>query len=413
MFPFVTYFCIVFTGQFVHKLHLIYLLNDVLHHCTRKGMDSLQGTLEQVVGKMFCNAHLAAVDDEQLAKLNKLLNLWQSKNSFHDRVLLEHMAQSPQLVWSEHYAALVARYQPFITAAAGGIQHTYENYRGQHQAFVNHANHQIQQLEQQKQQIEDQIAAVQAPTPQAAPYAPHSMQEFLSRPPPMPVPMEGITPKAPYFDLPAGLLVPLVRMDQHEYKSIDPKDIRLPPPLPPTERLIASVDHFFAPPHHDRPRNVDGWEQTALYEFYKEKAAAKKKKEEDLERGVREPSPPPSPVDLDDESSSATGSGRRNGVKSPVRKRFRSESPDDEGDHSSSQREPEPSSRRGRSRSRSPRRRTTSASSRNIRSRSRSTSPPPRRAVNRSRSRSRSKSPFAMPAFQRQQQRSPTPPTEL
>ena len=375
-------------------------------------MDSLQRTLEQVVGKMFCNTQQAANDDEQLAKLNKLLSLWQSKTTFDDRTLLDRMAQSPQLVWSEYHTGLVNRYQSFITAATGNIQHTYENYRGQHQAFVNHANHQIQQLEQQKQQIEDQIAAVQIP-PQASPYAAaHPIPEFLSRPPPManfPTPMEGITPKAPYFDLPAGLLVPLVRMDQHDYRSIDPKDIRLPPPLPPSERLIASVDYFFSPPHHDRPRNADGWEQTALFEFYKEKAAAKKMKEEEVERGIRELSPPPSPIDFVEESATTNDSGRRNGVKSPVRKRFRSESPDEAGDQVSMQREPEPE-KRSRGRSRSPRRRTTSSSSRNIRSRSRSASPPTRRAMNRSRS--RSKSP-AMPAFQRQQQRSPTPPSEL
>jgi len=81
---------------------------------------------------------------------------------------------------------------------------------------VNHANHQISTLEQQKQQIEDQIASFA----QQPPFVP----DYLCRPPPISgpppsvpgannFPAEGITPKAPYFDLPAGLLVPLVKLD--------------------------------------------------------------------------------------------------------------------------------------------------------------------------------------------------------
>ena len=40
-----------------------------------------------------------------------------------------------------------------------------------------------------------------------------------------------------------------------EYKPIDPKDIRLPIPQPPSERLLAALEAFYAPPSHDRPRD--------------------------------------------------------------------------------------------------------------------------------------------------------------
>ena len=40
----------------------------------------------------------------------------------------------------------------------------------------------------------------------------------------------------------------------------------------------------------------DGWEQLALYEFYKAKKAAWRKKEQEVEDGEREASPPPSPI---------------------------------------------------------------------------------------------------------------------
>jgi len=61
-------------------------------------------------------------------------------------------------VWKDYESALLAQYAP-PTGVVSNDQKTYENYRSQHQTFVNHANHQLQQLEQQKNQIEQQIAA--------------------------------------------------------------------------------------------------------------------------------------------------------------------------------------------------------------------------------------------------------------
>ncbi|KAF8788399.1 calcium homeostasis endoplasmic reticulum protein-like isoform X3 [Argiope bruennichi] len=89
----------------------------------------------------------------------------------------------------------------------------------------------------------------------------------------------------PYYELPAGLMVPLVGLEDTDYnKPLDPEDVRLPPPALPTERLLAAVEQFYCPPTHERGRNnsyiisSDGWEQLGLYEFFKAKAAAKKAK---------------------------------------------------------------------------------------------------------------------------------------
>lgn len=243
-------------------------MNDVLHHCVRKGADSLLRVLEQVVAQMFCNASLAATDDEQHARLHKLLGLWKTKNNYFERGLLERL-ESPQQVWNEYQNSQLQKYSHVVSSVSSNIQHTYENYRSQHQAFINHANHQIQQLEQQKLQIEQQITAASIPAP-IPPFPPVSVPDF-SRPPPFvsapqpAFPPEGIEPKAPYFDLPSGLMTPLVKLDSKEYKSIDPKDIRLPPPLPPSERLIAAVEAFYAPPTHDRPRNAEGFVLTSFF----------------------------------------------------------------------------------------------------------------------------------------------------
>lgn len=93
------------------------------------------------------------------------------------------------------------------------------------------------------------------------------------------MPPKEMIPDVPYYELPAGLMAPLVKLEDFEYKSIVPNDIRLPPPAPPNDRLLQAVDAFYAPPSHERPRNSDGWEQLGLYEFFKAKSHAKKLKE--------------------------------------------------------------------------------------------------------------------------------------
>lgn len=62
-------------------------------------------------------------------------------------------------------------------------------------------------------------------------------------------------PSMPYFELPAGLMVPLIKLEDGEYKPLDPDAIRLPPPAPPSDRLVAAVEAFYAPPNHDSPRD--------------------------------------------------------------------------------------------------------------------------------------------------------------
>lgn len=66
---------------------------------------------------------------------------------------------------------------------------------------------------------------------------------------------EPQVPTAPYYDLPAGLMVPLIRLEDYNYKPLDPSDIRLPAPAPQSERLTNALNAFYAAPSHDRPRD--------------------------------------------------------------------------------------------------------------------------------------------------------------
>lgn len=71
---------------------------------------------------------------------------------------------------------------------------------------------------------------------------------------PVPVP-EETKPTVPYYELPAGLMVPLIRLEDCSYKPLDPEDIRLPAPIPPSERLLQAIEAFYSLPSHDRPRD--------------------------------------------------------------------------------------------------------------------------------------------------------------
>ncbi|XP_018369886.1 PREDICTED: calcium homeostasis endoplasmic reticulum protein [Trachymyrmex cornetzi] len=404
---------------FSHKLHIIYLVNDVLHHCARKKSVDLRKAMESVVVPMFCNTSLAA-SEEQLNKLNKLLSLWESKNNYFDEGIIDKLKQ-PSASWSEYQANLVAQHATAITPITASTKQTFDNYQAQHQAFVTHALRQIQNIEQQKMAIDQQLKAPPPPPPQMSQQnmsipshsGPNTMATDVnfSQPPPgwgvpsnepppfsnVPLPdfskpppgfgpppvihepsVEDLMPSMPYFELPAGLMVPLIKLEDGEYKPLDPDAIRLPPPAPPSDRLVAAVEAFYAPPNHDSPRDSDGWEKLGLYEYYKAKNAARKRKEEDIAAGIRQRSKSPSPI-LRPRSKSP----------SPPKKRYRSKS-----------RSRSRSRSRGRSRSRSP--------ATNHRRNSRNSN-----HVNRSRRRRNSNKDRSPDRRMDRQDRSPTPPSFL
>lgn len=90
--------------------------------------------------------------------------------------------------------------------------------------------------------------------------------------------VEEIRP--PYFDMPAGIMTMYVKIEDFDYKPIDPNEVRIPPVTPPTERLTKAIEAFYAPPSHEHPRNSEGWEKLGLYEFFRTKSKARQEYEE-------------------------------------------------------------------------------------------------------------------------------------
>ncbi|KAK7501152.1 hypothetical protein BaRGS_00007637 [Batillaria attramentaria] len=438
-------------ASFFLRLHLIYLMYDLIHHCVRRNVENLKESLEKVVVPIFCTARVGADEGAQQEKLSKLLKLWEN-HGYLNKETLEKL-HDPAQALSAYQASLITDNAELVTQMTATVQQQYTALQKQHQDFCNHLTLQLTTLQQQlailiaqEQQVSSTGAAVvlpavsqsglvsmesvagvpavvqvsaaqllsgaqpstlpppgvvqpQVPPPgiavatsisvitsgdQAVTSAPIQVtaapgvvplslatlppqgpppqftqpppnfdpnvpppalpppgftgppppQQFeyshgfgaprpalappdfalpdLSKPPPgfpptgpppapglppppigtlpvMPTDMD-LTPSVPYYDLPAGLMAPLVKLEEVDYKPLDPKDIRLPPPMPPSERLLAAVDAFYTPPSRERPRDSDGWEKLGLYEFFKAKHRAKMRKEEG---GHRSKSPSP------------------------------------------------------------------------------------------------------------------------
>ena len=72
--------------QFQHKLHIVYLVNDILHHCQRKGAQDLQKTLEDIIVPLFFCTQIGE-SPENLQKVTKVLGIWENHNLFEPSLL--------------------------------------------------------------------------------------------------------------------------------------------------------------------------------------------------------------------------------------------------------------------------------------------------------------------------------------
>ncbi|VDM12004.1 unnamed protein product, partial [Wuchereria bancrofti] len=227
----------------------------------------------------------------------------------------------------------------------------------------------------------------------------------------------ALIPSVPYYELPAGMMMPLIEMEDVlvtfsvPYKPVIVSKLRLPPPIPPTERLLRAMDAFYAPQSLENQRDTDGWERHGLLEYYSKKNEIKKKVEEQLK--VEGKTLEDAIENVYIEETNEEKDEKRNYRRSSSRSHHRSSSSD-----SSSSRSSTYSSDRSRRRSRS----SHSSASFSSRSRSRSLSrSDSRRRRSRSRSDSsrrrrhsdsRSASPDIRPSFGNPKQirsRSPTP----
>ena len=122
----------------------------------------------------------------------------------------------------------------------------------QHLAFVQSQNQNIPPLQHNPHMFNN------APANQMSPASAHHHPHLIQHPPPQ-IPASVVQnvghpnlpqnnqpqftqPDVPYYELPAGLMVPLVKLEDFDYEEINPNDIKLPLPAPPNERLLRAVE---------------------------------------------------------------------------------------------------------------------------------------------------------------------------
>jgi len=103
----------------------------------------MQACLEKMVIPMFCFAKFTEGENEEnIAKLNKLLTLWESKPNYISQPAVEKLKNFTQ-AWSEYKNELVTKHAVVVTQIATTIQNTFEGYQNQHLLFVHHVNQSI------------------------------------------------------------------------------------------------------------------------------------------------------------------------------------------------------------------------------------------------------------------------------
>ncbi|XP_076813025.1 calcium homeostasis endoplasmic reticulum protein-like isoform X2 [Clavelina lepadiformis] len=351
---------------FETQLHLIYLINDVLHHASRKNLMELSKALEDVIVSIFSITQSCATDQNQ-QRLSKLLGLWSRFNYFSEST--SKQLSMPEQSLADYEARLENDYSNEVQRIKSSFISQFKQFEQQHNDYANHLR---QQIEIKRKELDDQKRKTQVPHRRDFEDRPHqerdrppppsrSMEdkwrnddnEFASnvyvedydsqgpnesyddrrpdhdfgqhrppdwrneprgeesnwsqenwdddrQPPPnwsgrpdgppshppgpgagsmtqVPPDDASLIPKVPYYELPAGLMAPLVNLEDMDYKELDPSLMRLPPPVPPSERLLAAVEAFYGPPSHERPRNPEGWEHNGLFEFFRAKVRAKRR----------------------------------------------------------------------------------------------------------------------------------------
>lgn len=120
------------------------------------------------------------------------------------------------------------------------------------------------------QKSSSQVTYLEQPT--SAQQPPHSKisLEMLNLPPEK-ITETGIIPDLPYYELPAGLMVPLIPDTQTAYKPLKPSDLRLPFPKFPDEKFLQIIDQYYK--RDDKTRDDDGWDREFIDTFIKQKKA--------------------------------------------------------------------------------------------------------------------------------------------
>ncbi|CAH8833142.1 unnamed protein product [Trichobilharzia szidati] len=125
------------------RLHLVYLLNDLLHHSKRRGAPAhLQEALQETVPIIFCLATEIA-DEEQKAKINRVLSLWETNSYLPAEVLVKMRPPESSKFLTEWKESQSKPYEVEIDKIKSNIKNQYTSLERQHQEFADHVRRQL------------------------------------------------------------------------------------------------------------------------------------------------------------------------------------------------------------------------------------------------------------------------------
>ncbi|KAI6228384.1 Surp module [Aphelenchoides besseyi] len=227
------------------RLHLLYLINDWAYFCQRQHLDSTRQMLSRYVPKLYCHA---AVIEALADKLEKLVSVWE-KYKYFDEHCYKQLADYTSVMTTEE-ATIAAEKIKIVDEVENELQTTYTNYQRQHFEYENHILAEIANLQRQINGIKELRAERSRLGNQLA--------------------KEKFIPKAPYYELPAGMMVPLIAPESVTFEPLNPNNLRLPVPTAITERLKTAFERFYAFQQNPRMSNInsDGWEINGLADFY-------------------------------------------------------------------------------------------------------------------------------------------------
>lgn len=237
------------------RLHLIYLLNDILHSCNKRSILNLKDNIEKIIIGAYCFAY-ERNDDEKRIKLSKLVELW-FKNKYFSQDTFD-ILKNP-LIGLKYYQDL--DYKEFyysIQSIDTECDDKIKRLERQHNEYVEHVNgqsnglqkqiqvlqnlpippllsstqssclppfipnipppnllHQTQQQSSITTQINPMITNITAKPPPALMSL--SSHLDLSKPPPGFISQHSVSIKQEkefmYYNLPAGLMIPLIKVN--------------------------------------------------------------------------------------------------------------------------------------------------------------------------------------------------------
>uniref|UniRef100_A0AC34GT68 CID domain-containing protein n=1 Tax=Panagrolaimus sp. ES5 TaxID=591445 RepID=A0AC34GT68_9BILA len=233
------------------RLLIVYIADELAAYCHKK-MPPLCSTIARYVPKFFAYASESRIPKIK-EKLDKCLKFWLRDKIFDDKCL--QAVQDPQKTLMNERNMEIADKHTLKMQLEQENRKKIASYEKQNADFAAH--------------ISAQIGALQATIEN------ENRRIFMLTTP------KEIQPTVPYFCLPAGVMVNMVKAEDFYYKPLKIEDIKVPNLVAPTERLTSQITRFYSV----MPESLcdeQGWETDGLRYHYEAKNAAKKAMEEVL-----------------------------------------------------------------------------------------------------------------------------------